>query len=99
MPFFEPAERGGERHSHGKAEREDQQNSQQLLQALGKPDQCAEEAYRLLMIAQYRQGDRGLAIRTYDRCVVALSDELDVDPMPETQVLYETIVAARPVSL
>lgn len=51
----------------------------------------AEEAYRLLMTAQYRQGDRAGAIRTYDRCVVVLDDELDVDPMPETQALYDKI--------
>ncbi|MFP5504014.1 MAG: BTAD domain-containing putative transcriptional regulator, partial [Candidatus Sericytochromatia bacterium] len=62
-------------------------------------DPCAEEAYRWLMIAQYRAGDRPMAIRTYDRCVVALSDELDVDPMPETQALYERIVALEPVEV
>lgn len=58
----------------------------------------AEEAYRLLMVALYRQGDRAGAIRTYDRCVVALDDELDVDPMPETQALYEKIQNLEPVA-
>jgi DNA-binding SARP family transcriptional activator len=40
-----------------------------------------------------------MAIRTYDRCVVALSDELDVDPMPETQALYERITNLEPIDL
>lgn len=53
---------------------------------------CAEEAARVLMTAQARAGDRALAIRTYDRLVVALDEELDVDPTPETQALYRRLV-------
>ncbi|HEY9723982.1 MAG TPA: BTAD domain-containing putative transcriptional regulator, partial [Oscillatoriaceae cyanobacterium] len=53
---------------------------------------CAEEAARALMTAQAHAGDRAQAIRTYDRLVVALDEELDVDPMPETQQLYERLV-------
>jgi DNA-binding SARP family transcriptional activator len=56
-----------------------------------------EEAHRLLMIAYYRQGDRAAALRTYDRCVVLLSDELDIDPMPETQRVAKRIEAGEPV--
>ncbi|MEB3197920.1 MAG: bacterial transcriptional activator domain-containing protein, partial [Candidatus Sericytochromatia bacterium] len=54
-----------------------------------------EEAHRLLMLAHYRQGDRAAALRTYDRCVVLLSDELDIDPMPETQRLAKRIEAGE----
>lgn len=70
-----------------------------FAQRLIDKEPCAEEAYRLLMIAQYKAGDRPMAIRTYDRCVVALSDELDVDPMPETQALYDRIANLQPVEL
>lgn len=42
------------------------------------------------MLALYKQAIVG-AIRAYDRCVMALDDELDVDPMPETQALYDKI--------
>ena len=61
-------------------------------------DPLAEEAYRLLMAAQYRQGDRAQALKTYDRCVITLSDELDVDPMPETQRLAGRIEKLEPVT-
>ena len=62
-------------------------------------DPLAEEAYRLLMVAQYRQGDRAQALKTYDKCVITLSDELDVDPMPETQKLAARIEKLEPIAL
>jgi DNA-binding SARP family transcriptional activator len=40
---------------------------------------------------------RAAALRTYDRCVVLLSDELDIDPMPETQRVAKRIEAGEPV--
>lgn len=64
----------------------------QWAQRLVERDPCAEPAYRLLMVAQYRQGDRTGAMRTYERCVEALAHELDVEPMPETTAVYEAIV-------
>lgn len=60
-------------------------------QRLLERNRVAEEAYRHLMTAYYRLGDRPMAIKTYDRCVEALGDELDVDPMPETEALFEQI--------
>ncbi|MDB5099280.1 MAG: transcriptional activator protein [Cyanobacteria bacterium RYN_339] len=81
------------------ARQRDDAGCAEWAQRLIARDRCMEEAYRLLMIAQYRQGDRGLAIRTYDRCVVALSDELDVDPLPETQALFAAISNAEPVTV
>ncbi|MNL86910.1 Bacterial transcriptional activator domain protein [compost metagenome] len=50
------------------------------------------------MRAYYRQGDRPLALRTYDRCVAALAEELDVDPMPETEELFDRITRLAPVT-
>jgi DNA-binding SARP family transcriptional activator len=66
-------------------------------QRLIERDRCAEEAYRIAMAAQYRQGDRPMALRTYDRCVVALDEELGVDPMPETQLLFDRITRLEPL--
>lgn len=82
---------GGLRLARLLAARADDAGSQAWATRVIARHPVAEEAYRLLMTAQYRQGDRAGAIRTYDRCVVALDDELDVDPMPETQALYERI--------
>ncbi|HMA33461.1 MAG TPA: BTAD domain-containing putative transcriptional regulator, partial [Chloroflexia bacterium] len=51
-------------------------------------DPCWERAYRLLMRAYARQGNRPLAIRAYQRCRAVLRDELGVDPTPATETLY-----------
>ncbi|MBM3267461.1 MAG: ATP-dependent transcriptional regulator, partial [Candidatus Sericytochromatia bacterium] len=59
-------------------------------------DPCAEPAYRLLMAAQYRLGDRTAALRTYERCAETLERELGVEPMPETELLRAAIVERRP---
>lgn len=67
-------------------------------QRLIERDPCAEEAYRIAMAAQYRQGDRPMALRTYDRCVIALDEELGVDPMPETQLLFDRITRLAPLT-
>lgn len=67
-------------------------------QRLIERDTCAEEAYRIVMAAQYRQGDRPMALRTYDRCVIALDEELGVDPMPETQLLFDRITRLAPLT-
>lgn len=55
-----------------------------------------EEAYRALMRLQFRVGDRAGAARTYQQCVQALRDELDIpSPSQETQALYEAITKDR----
>lgn len=54
-------------------------------------DRCYERAYRLLMLAQARQGNRALALRTYQRCAEALRDELAAEPSPETAELHARI--------
>ncbi|HEY9898034.1 MAG TPA: BTAD domain-containing putative transcriptional regulator [Pantanalinema sp.] len=80
------------------AERGDDAGSAHWCQRLIEKDRSIEEAYRLLMRAYYRQGDRPLALRTYDRCVAALAEELDVDPMPETEELFDRISRLAPVT-
>ncbi len=55
-------------------------------------DDCWEEAYRLLMLAYYRQNNRAQAIRIYDKCVANLQKQLGVQPMPQTVDTYRFIM-------
>lgn len=64
-----------------------------LSQRVLARDKCWERAYRHLMLAYDRLGDRGQVGRTYQRCVQALKDDLNVSPSPETQELYEKLTA------
>ncbi|HEY0735181.1 MAG TPA: BTAD domain-containing putative transcriptional regulator [Herpetosiphonaceae bacterium] len=54
-------------------------------------DPCWEEAYRLLMQAYLRQGNRSQALRIYERCVRQLDAELGIQPLPATTAIYESI--------
>ncbi|MBI5842566.1 MAG: tetratricopeptide repeat protein [Chloroflexi bacterium] len=63
-----------------------------LCQRVLQQDNCWERAYRHLMTAYDRLGDRGQVGRTYQRCVQVLREELDLSPAPETQELYEKLV-------
>jgi len=63
-----------------------------LCQRILVQDNCWERAYRHLMMAYSRLGDRGQVGRTYQRCVQTLREELDVDPSPETSTLYQTLI-------
>jgi LuxR family maltose regulon positive regulatory protein len=62
-----------------------------LCQRVLAEDNCWERAYRHLMLACDRLGDRGQVGRTYQRCVQALREELDVTPSPETEALYRQL--------
>jgi LuxR family transcriptional regulator, maltose regulon positive regulatory protein len=62
-----------------------------LSQRILAQDNCWERAYRHLMLAYDRLGDRGQVGRTYQKCVQTLHDELDVVPSPETKNLYESL--------
>jgi DNA-binding SARP family transcriptional activator len=55
-------------------------------------DNCWEEAYRLMMLALWKQGHRAAALRTYEKCVATLSEELGVEPVPQTAKLYHEIL-------
>lgn len=50
-----------------------------------------EEAHRALMVTLSAGGQRGAALRQYERCRQLLSDELDVTPLPQTTRLYQAI--------
>jgi LuxR family maltose regulon positive regulatory protein len=66
-----------------------------LCQRVLTQDNCWERAYRHLMLAYDRLGDRGQVGRTYQRCVQTLRKELDLDPAPETQELYEKLSGGK----
>lgn len=53
---------------------------------------CAQErTHRHLMQLRYLAGDRTGSLRQYERCVVALREELDVEPAESTVRIYEQI--------
>ena len=58
-----------------------------LTQHVLTVDPVWEEAYRVQIQAYLGQGNRPLALRTYQHCVEMLERELGVDPLPETQQL------------
>lgn len=47
-----------------------------------------EAGHRALMSAHLAAGDRAEAVRAYERCRSLLSEELGVDPSPETETVY-----------
>lgn len=55
-------------------------------------DPYREALYRRLMECASLTGDRATAIRYYQQCVKMLEEDMGVEPMPETQALYEQIV-------
>ncbi|MCB8950097.1 MAG: tetratricopeptide repeat protein [Ardenticatenaceae bacterium] len=54
-----------------------------------------ESVHRQLMRLLARSGDSSAALRQYQQCRDMLAAELGVDPMPETEALYQRIVALR----
>ncbi|MCS6843929.1 MAG: hypothetical protein NZ528_06340 [Caldilineales bacterium] len=64
-----------------------------VCQAILQRDECWEHAYRLLMLAHARLGNRAQVLRTYQRCVERLRAELDVPPSPATVRLFERLRA------
>ena len=62
-----------------------------LTQRVLSIDPIWEDAYRTQMRAYLAQGNRPMAIRTYQQCVEALEKELGITPLPETQKLMQQI--------
>ncbi|MGH2688402.1 MAG: BTAD domain-containing putative transcriptional regulator, partial [Actinomycetota bacterium] len=56
-------------------------------------DSVCEPAYRLLMLAKARAGDRAEALRAYHHCVEMLDRELGVEPDDATRAAYEALRA------
>jgi len=62
-----------------------------LCQRILVQDNCWERAYRHLMVAYAQMSDHGQVGRIYQRCIQTLRTELDVNPAPETQILFEKL--------
>ncbi len=67
-------------------------SAQQLLRI----DRAHEGAWRALMRAYMARGERGMAIQAYERCRLALAEQLDAQPSAETQRLVSDIRNAVP---
>ena len=59
-------------------------------------DRASERTHRRLMKLHYKAGDRTAALRQYERCVVALDEDLGVKPDQRTVALYEKIRSGEP---
>lgn len=59
-------------------------------------DRASERTHRRLMQLQYMAGDRTAALRQYERCVIALDEDLGVKPDKRTVQLYEKIRSGEP---
>lgn len=62
-----------------------------LCESILTRDPSWETAYGILMRAYARQGNRRLAMATYERCVRNLRSLLDVAPLPQTIRIYEHV--------
>ena len=69
------------------------QRAIEAYQALLTQDPCQEEAHRQLMRTYHQRGNRAGAIEQYQVCTRILRDELGLRPAPETEALYQQIVA------
>ena len=56
-----------------------------------------EPAFRALMIAHAGLGDQGMVSATYQRCRQILNRDLGLEPAPETQQLFQQLVAGEPL--
>ena len=54
-------------------------------------DACREDAYRHLMTCYAERGQRAVAFRWYEACVLALREQLGVEPESETVALYQRL--------
>ena len=55
-------------------------------------DNTWEDAYQLQMKAYLAQGNRPAAIKSYQQCIKVLDKEFGLDPLPETQEIYDSIM-------
>jgi non-specific serine/threonine protein kinase len=68
-----------------------------LFRRLVRVDELDENAHRLLLMALARAGQRGEALRHYERFVALLERELGASPEKATSVLHDRLRRAEPV--
>jgi LuxR family maltose regulon positive regulatory protein len=71
---------------------EDRDTASALYAKMFFLDPCDEKACRWLMAHHLAAGQRGEAMRIYERCQLALRKELDIEPDDQTRRLYRTII-------
>jgi tetratricopeptide (TPR) repeat protein len=59
-------------------------------------DDLAEGIHRRLMQLYMSSGDRSAALRQFELCAEILARELDVEPLPETQAVYQAALESHP---
>ena len=64
-----------------------------LCESILVRDRGWEDAYCVLMRAYALQGQRRMALATYERCVRNLREYLDIEPLPSTVRIYEEVKA------
>lgn len=74
-------------------ERNELSEAVRLCESVLMRDPGWEDAYCVLMSAYSKQGQRSMALATYERCVRNLREYLDVEPLPTTTRIYEGIKA------
>ena len=63
-------------------------------EAMLEIDELREDVCREVMRCHVAAGQRALALRQYERCRMALKKELAIQPMRETQAMYQQIAGA-----
>jgi DNA-binding SARP family transcriptional activator len=92
--------RMADRMSRVLAEREEWEETIKVCRSILARDTCWEEAYRLMMTAYARLGNRTQALRVYRCCEQCLREELDVEPSPATRHLQVSLLGSTaPVEL
>lgn len=69
----------------------DPREALRLTQRVLSTEPLWEEAYRAQMRAYQALANRPMAIKTYQQCIQVLKDSLSIEPLPETQHLYQEI--------
>lgn len=77
------------------AERGDHQAAMEWADRALSVDSCAEFAHQAKMLALHQLGNRQGAIRHFQQLEEVLSQELGVDPAPESRQLYERILSGH----
>jgi DNA-binding SARP family transcriptional activator len=65
--------------------------------AILKEDHCDEASHRQLIQIYAAQGRRSEALQQYQRCERALHEELGVQPLPETVLMFSALLANEPL--
>ena len=75
------------------AEQQDYATSLDHLTRLLAIEPASEAGHRQKMVVLARMGQRSTALQQYEACRRILSEELGVDPSPETMAIYELILS------